>query len=62
MCHSCAAVYVKTGSFSGIVHEKGCPDSWKNIPTDCLWCGNEFIPETKHQKTCSPECNEAYYF
>lgn len=56
-CNSCEVLYI-----NGIkTHEIGCPDSWKDYPTECKWCGQEFIPEEKHQECCSSECTENYY-
>jgi hypothetical protein len=56
MCNSCEVLNI-----NGVnCHETGCPESYKT-PKDCSWCGHSFIPESRFQSTCSPECFEAYH-
>jgi hypothetical protein len=57
MCNSCDDLYI-----NGVhCHETGCQDSWKDTPTECLWCGNEFTPEEKYQEFCSESCSQDYH-
>lgn len=60
MCDSCSAVYVKYGKSQGIVHENGCPDSWKTEFRSCIWCDADFLPTSRYQDFCCDDCNEAY--
>ena len=56
LCQSCECVYV-----NGVkCHEHGCPDAWKDYTRQCLWCGQEFKPETEHQEFCEFSCQEAF--
>ena len=55
-CWSCEAVMIN-GLYC---HEAGCPEAWKDEQRECSWCGNLFVPEDRMQKTCCPECSEAY--
>jgi hypothetical protein len=61
-CKQCESVFIN-GVFC---HEHGCQNSHLNEygnmrPTECKWCGNIFIPESKGQNLCSNECAESYY-
>lgn len=54
-CDSCQAVIV-----NGILcHESGCPDAWADRVRSCRWCGEEFLPEAKHQTYCCESCRQA---
>ena len=56
-CSSCQILQV-----NGIpCHEVGCPDSWKDYPRECAFCGVDFLPEERYQTCCGEECAEAYY-
>lgn len=56
MCNSCEVLNI-----NGVnCHETGCPEAWKVLHL-CEWCGQEYIPESKQQKTCSPECADSYF-
>jgi len=55
-CDSCDSSYIQ-GVY---VHEKGCPEAWKNELIECKECGETFIPERKGQTCCSPCCHAAY--
>lgn len=57
MCNSCEVLYI-----NGLkCHEHGCPEAWKDYKKECVWCGQEFIPESKHQDCCSDDCSESYH-
>lgn len=60
MCKSCSASFVQWGNIKGIVHESGCPEVYKDIKAECLFCGCEFQPEENYQKFCSPCCSASY--
>jgi len=56
MCASCNKL-----SINGVsCHEAGCPDSWKDYPRECRYCGQEFLPENKEDVFCCQECMEDY--
>lgn len=55
-CDSCEMV-----SINGMAcHETGCPDAWRDKVVECRWCGTMFVPEYRHQTTCSRDCFEAW--
>lgn len=56
-CSSCQILYIN--GFR--CHETGCPEAYKDEIRSCEWCGSPFVPETIHEKFCTPECAEAYY-
>lgn len=52
MCEQCNTMVI-----NGVLcHEHGCPDAWKDYKKECVWCGQEFMPEYAHQTHCSIEC------
>lgn len=56
-CKSCDSMTIQ-GVF---VHEKGCPESYKNTVLTCKWCGSEFTPESnENQEVCSHSCMVLY--
>ena len=57
MCDSCEAVRIN----GTLCHEQGCPDSHKGTTKDCSWCGQEFEPKDRYDKTCSHSCSAAYW-
>lgn len=59
MCKSCNAHYVRAGNLASIVHEKGCPEEWKQ-PRECAECGQMFTPEDRWQICCGESCYCAY--
>lgn len=61
MCESCNAVYAQCGDLKGVVHERGCPDEWKETTAECKWCGTEFEKEESDQVLCGEDCAMAYY-
>lgn len=61
MCNSCSASFVKFGKAEGIVHEAGCPESYKDVKNECKECGCEFQPEQRGQKFCSEHCSAMYH-
>lgn len=55
-CSNCEAVYI-----NGVLcHEQGCPDAWRTGTRECIWCGQDFIPEFKGQICCCADYLEAY--
>ena len=57
MCKSCQVIRI-----NGVLcHELGCPDAWRDEVRECLWCGNEFTPESQEQTCCSDDCYYAFY-
>lgn len=55
-CQSCEML-----SINGLpCHETGCPDKWTTETLECRWCGQDFKPEDRSQKDCSPCCFAAY--
>ena len=55
-CPSCSLIRI-----NGVIcHEIGCPDAWRDRKRECKWCGTEFVPEERHQSTCSEECYQSY--
>lgn len=47
-CDQCAAIMI-----NGVYcHETGCSDAWKGVAVDCFECGCDFVPESRHQRTC----------
>lgn len=56
-CGSCEEIRI-----NGVrCHEPGCPDAWRTTILTCAWCGQEFIPDERGERCCSPDCREAYY-
>ena len=56
MCEQC-----ETMTINGVLcHEHGCPDAWKDYARECIWCGQQFIPEDKDQMCCCLECGADY--
>ena len=55
-CPSCSLIRI-----NGIVcHEVLCPDAWRDHKRECKWCSTDFVPEERHQSTCSEECYQSY--
>lgn len=48
-CDGCQVLYINGER----CHERGCPEAWKEQEIDCFQCGFAFLPEHRHQKTCS---------
>lgn len=44
-----------------LCHERGCPDAWRDRPSECKWCGAEFFPEYSGQTFCDESCRCTYY-
>lgn len=56
-CNYCQLIRI-----NGVVtHETGCTEAWKDYKLECSECGNEFKPEEKDQKYCSPCCENQYH-
>lgn len=60
MCNSCQSTFVAYGNKKAIVHEKGCPEAYKDTVSECGFCGSEFQPEENGQKFCSTCCYNSY--
>lgn len=43
-----------------LVHEKGCPEAWRDESRECRWCGTEFKPEDRYQRFCGTDCKNAF--
>lgn len=55
-CDSCNPSFVSIGGLSGVVHERGCPDAWRDEHRSCKWCGTDFTPEERGQTYCCHDC------
>ena len=44
------------------IHERGCPNAWKDKMIECKHCGRLFQPhQSPDQTCCSGGCQRAYY-
>lgn len=43
-----------------LIHESGCPESWRDYKVECKECGCEFWPDHKGQQFCGTDCYEIY--
>ncbi len=60
-CDSCNLTFVSWAGISGIVHERGCPEAWRDEVCSCTWCGTDFKPEERGQAFCDPSCADSNY-
>ena len=55
-CNSC-----KVLSINGVkCHKRGCPEAWRDYPSECLWCRNEFYQSHKDHRFCNLNCASSY--
>ena len=55
VCHSCDLLRI-----NGVIcHEIGCPDAWRDVKRECIWCGSDFVPEDRDQSLCDTSCLES---
>jgi len=52
-CDGCSPSAVN----GALVHEHGCPDSWRDRTRACYVCGFGFIPTERHAAVCQ-DCRE----
>jgi hypothetical protein len=56
-CSSCELLTI-----NGVVcHETGCPDSHLFTTRDCLWCGQQFTPDSPSDYCCDGACYAMYH-
>lgn len=55
-CDQCNISFVSIGGISGLVHERGCP----NTPADCQECGAEFVRANPACRVCD-DCRSDYW-
>jgi phage terminase large subunit GpA-like protein len=55
-CDGCSPMMIN----KTLVHEHGCPDSWRDYKVQCKECGTEFYLTDKGQKFCSDHCAAMY--
>lgn len=53
-CDGCTPVMIN----GVLVHERGCPDAWRDEERECRWCGEMFYPRDEEQTCCSEDCGE----
>jgi len=56
-CDGCSPAMIN----GQLCHEHGCPDSWKDYPLNCPWCGNEFYRQDREQMFCNDGCYADYH-
>ena len=56
MCDSCEVLNIQGHN----CHETNCPEAWKEETRACVWCGERFEPEQRHENCCSWDCVKAY--
>ena len=44
-----------------LCHESGCPESHKDYPEECKWCGQDYFKEYRFQTCCSEDCHNSYW-
>jgi len=52
MCESCNVLNINGQN----CHEIGCPDAYRDYNRECVWCGQEFLPDDPYQIYCSDDC------
>ncbi len=56
-CSQCQVLYISGHR----CHEHGCPEAWKDCALECRECGQDFMPEERHQTCCCASCHRGYH-